>query len=69
MSQRSKLSKRSQWMLDAILAELDRIDDRANLVGFVAPLRLPYNINNDERARVLDALTRATARAWKVRAP
>jgi hypothetical protein len=69
MNKRSKLSKRGKLMLDAIIAELDRIDDCAILMGFVAPLRPPYAINDNERALVLDALTKAAARAWKVRAP
>jgi hypothetical protein len=59
--------RRGRWLLDAVIAELDRINDRADLVGFIAPLRLPRRLTNNEQARVLDALIKATARAWKTR--
>jgi hypothetical protein len=53
--------------IDAVIAELDRISDRAELVAFLTPLRLPLDLDGPERARVTAALIAASSRCWKRR--
>jgi hypothetical protein len=53
--------------VDEIIAELDGIDDRATLIAFMAPLRLPAGLPEFEQARLTSALVAAASRAWKGR--
>jgi hypothetical protein len=53
--------------IDAVVAELDRISDRAELVAFLTPLRLPVNLDGPERAMLTAALIAAASRCWKGR--
>ena len=41
------------------------IHDRAALIAFLAPLRLPPNLSEQEKARVTAALLVAAGRCWK----
>jgi hypothetical protein len=51
--------------IDAVIATLNKIRDRAELVAFLAPLRLPLGLSEKEKAKITSALIRATARCWK----
>jgi hypothetical protein len=51
--------------VDAVIAELNGISDRAELVAFLTLLRLPPNLNGPGRARVTAALIAAASRCWK----
>ena len=50
-----------------IVAVLGSIDDRAELIAFVTPLRLPTGLPEFERARLWSGLM-AAARVWKGKA-
>jgi hypothetical protein len=52
---------------DEIIAILDAINDRAELIAFLAPLRVPNNADDFERARLTSAVVRAASRCWKGR--
>jgi hypothetical protein len=54
--------------IDAVVAELAKIDDRAELIAFLSPLRLPTGLPEFERARLTAALMAAASRVWKGRA-
>jgi hypothetical protein len=56
-------------IVDALIADLNAIDDRASLLAFMAPLRCPDNLGEFERARLTSALIRASVRCWKRRLP
>jgi hypothetical protein len=43
------------------------IHDRAALIAFLAPLRLPPNLSEQEKARVTVALLTAASRCWRGR--
>jgi hypothetical protein len=51
-----------------IVAVLESIDDRAELIAFLSPLRLPTGLPEFERARLTAALMAAASRVWKGRA-
>jgi hypothetical protein len=53
--------------LDQLVAILDAIDNRAELVAFLTPLRLPTHLDGPERAKVTAALIAAASRVWKGR--
>jgi hypothetical protein len=53
--------------VDKLVAELDGINDRAELLALLAPLRLPTNLSAQERARVTIALVVAASRCWRGR--
>jgi len=53
--------------VDKIIAVLDGIDDRASLIAFLAPLRLPTGLPEFDQARLSNALMAAASRAWKGR--
>jgi hypothetical protein len=53
--------------IDAVIAALNEIGDRAELVAFLTPLRLPANLDGPERAKVTAALIAAASRCWKGR--
>jgi hypothetical protein len=55
--------------IDAVIDELNAINDRGELIAFLAPLRLPTNLDGPERARVTAALIAAASRCWKRRRP
>lgn len=55
--------------IDAVIAALNRINDRAELVAFMAPLRLPANLDDFERGRLTAAFVAAASRCWKRRQP
>jgi hypothetical protein len=55
--------------IDAVIAELNAINDRAELVAFLTPLRLPANLDDFERGALSAALMRAASRCWKRRFP
>ena len=40
-------------IVDQLIAALDAISDRAELVAFLAPLRAPNDLPDNERARLL----------------
>ena len=54
-------------MVDQLVAALDAISDRAELVAFLAPLRAPNDLPDSERARLTSAVVRAASRCWKGR--
>jgi hypothetical protein len=54
---------------DDIIAALDAVNDRAELLALLAPLRVPDNADNFTRARLTNALIRASVRCWKRRLP
>jgi hypothetical protein len=53
--------------VDELVATFASINDRAALIAFLAPLRLPLNLSEQERARVTVALLVAAGRCWKGR--
>jgi len=53
--------------VDQLVAIFATINDRAALIAFLAPLRLPDGLSENERARVSDALVAAAARCWRGR--
>jgi hypothetical protein len=56
-----------QKIVEHLVAALDSIADRASLIGFLAPLRLPHDLPDNQRARLTEALMRAAARCWQSR--
>jgi hypothetical protein len=52
---------------DEIIATFAAIHDRAALLAFLAPLRIPRDLPEAERARLTDALVAAASRCWKGR--
>jgi hypothetical protein len=50
--------------IDQLIADLDTIKDRAELVAFLAPLRVPASVTNSERARLARAVIKTAARCW-----
>jgi hypothetical protein len=52
---------------DDIIAMLDATKDRAELLGLLAPMRLPESVSDFDRGRITAALTRAAAPCWKDR--
>ena len=54
-------------MVDQLVAALDAISDRAELVAFLAPLRAPNDLPDSERARLTSAVMRAASRCWRGR--
>jgi hypothetical protein len=50
--------------IDDVVAALNAISDRASLVAFMAPLRLPSNLSDFDRGRLHAALCGAARRAW-----
>jgi hypothetical protein len=54
-------------VVDELICTLDSIDNRAELVAFLAPLRAPDDLPNDDRAKLTKALMRAAARCWRTR--
>jgi hypothetical protein len=55
--------------VDDLVAVLESIDDRAELIAFLTPLRLPTGLPEFERARLTAALMAAASRVWKGRLP
>jgi hypothetical protein len=55
--------------IDAVIATLNEISDRAELVAFLAPLRLPTNLDEFDRGRLSTAVVEAASRCWKRRVP
>jgi len=53
--------------VDELVAELNGINGRAELLALLAPLRLPANLPEQERARVTIALVVAASRCWRGR--
>jgi hypothetical protein len=53
--------------IDAVIAELNKIGDRAELIAFLAPLRLPTNLDEFDRGRLSAAVVAAASRCWKRR--
>jgi len=53
--------------LDDIIAVLDATNDRAELIAFLTPLRLPTGLPDFDRARLSKALMAATSRVWRGR--
>jgi|SRR6516162_622522 len=51
--------------VDELVATFATINDRAALIAFLAPLRLPPNLSEQEKARVTAALLVAAGRCWK----
>jgi hypothetical protein len=45
-------------VVDQLVADLDAISDRAELVAFLAPLRAPNDLPDSERARLTEAVRR-----------
>ena len=54
-------------IVDQLIAALDAISDRAELVAFLAPLKAPNDPPDSERARLTRAVVRAASRCWKGR--
>lgn len=53
--------------LDAIVSTLDGITERAPLIEFLGPLKLPHGLSEPERARLTAAVIAATARCWEIK--
>src|SRR5262249_61679996 len=51
--------------VDELVATFASISDRASLIAFLAPLRLPPNLSEQEKARVTVALLTAASRCWR----
>ena len=54
-------------IVDQLIAALDAISDRAELVAFLAPLWAPNDLPDSERARLTSAVMRAASRCWRGR--
>jgi hypothetical protein len=54
--------------VDDIIAILDVTNDRAELIAFLAPLRVPRGVSDHDRARLTSAVVRTASRVWKGRA-
>jgi len=52
---------------DDLVNEFDKVNDRIELIALLAPLRLPEGLDENEKAKITAALTRAAARCWKDR--
>lgn len=52
---------------DELIAAFASINDRAELVAFLAPLRLSKDLNDFDRERVTRALVAAASRCWRGR--
>jgi hypothetical protein len=50
--------------VDELIAVLDAVGERAELVAFLAPLRVPDHVTNSDRARLTSAVIRAASRCW-----
>jgi hypothetical protein len=55
--------------IDAVIAELSAINNRAELVAFLAPLRLPADLDEFDRGRLSTAVVAAASWCWKRRVP
>ena len=53
--------------VEEIIATFATINDRAELVAFLAPLKAPNDPPDSERARLTRAVVRAASRCWKGR--
>jgi hypothetical protein len=53
--------------VDEIIATFATIHDRAALVAFLTPLRLPLDLPEHDRTRVTNALVAAASRCWRGR--
>jgi hypothetical protein len=51
-------------IVDQLIADLGVIKDRADLIAFIAPLRVPDCATDTERAALTSALIRAASRCW-----
>ena len=51
--------------VDQLITELNNINDRAELIAFLAPLRMPAGLPKFQRARLTSALVAAATRVWK----
>ena len=54
--------------IDAVIVTLNSINDRAELVAFLAPLKVPHGESDLDRARLTTAVISAASRCWKRRA-
>jgi hypothetical protein len=43
------------------------INDRAELIAFLAPLRLPHDLSDNDKSRITHALIGAASRCWRGR--
>jgi hypothetical protein len=53
--------------IDALVSTLNSVNDRAELIALLTPLRLPHGLPESDRARVAEALITAATRVWKGR--
>jgi hypothetical protein len=53
--------------VDEIIATFATIHDRAALVAFLTPLRLPTDLPEHDRTRLTNALVATASRCWKGR--
>jgi hypothetical protein len=54
--------------VDDIIAVLNGINDRAAVIAYLTPLRLPMGLPEPDRARLTAALMAAASRVWRGRA-
>jgi hypothetical protein len=52
---------------DTLIRLLDTVNDRAELLALLAPLRLSLDVPDSEKARVTEALIAAASRCWQGR--
>jgi len=57
----------ARMSVDEVIGAFEAIDNRAELVAFLAPLRMPDGLDEDDRARLTSALVAAATRVWKGR--
>jgi len=53
--------------VDELVAAFATINDRASLIAFLTPLRLPHGLSERGQARITVALLTAASRCWKGR--
>jgi len=53
--------------VDELVATFATINDRAELLVLLAPLRLSLDVPDSEKARVTEALIAAASRCWQGR--
>jgi hypothetical protein len=53
--------------VDEIIATFATIHDRAALVAFLTPVRLPTDLPEHDRTRLTSALVAVASRCWRAR--
>jgi prophage regulatory protein len=66
-ARKAERDRKPAMTIDELVETFATINDRAELIALLAPLRLPHGVSEHDKARVGEALTAAAARCWKGR--